>query len=150
MHRDFNDLRVYSRPPDTTETHRSSGKSAAASLGIKPTVCFRSAGKSADHTITHPHPPHPCDIEHLIKVTLSGSNVTVLCRSLSIPPWPLPAANFAGCEGLMVQQNGDMLGYKRWWEVTHLVLKTPGNDQPLPASAAQLLSLGMCSPWGWG
>lgn len=48
-----------------------------------------------------PSPPcmsHPGDIEHFIKHTLLGSNVTVLSRSLSIPPWPFSAFNFAGCQ----------------------------------------------------
>lgn len=58
---------------------------------------------------------------------LSGSNVTVLCRSLSISPWPFLAFNFERCEGLMVQQNGkyraeacwDTGGRWRGGQVTH-------------------------------
>lgn len=48
MQCDFNNLRVFFRPPDTagTEIHRSSVKSAAVSLGNKPIVCFRLPGKS--------------------------------------------------------------------------------------------------------
>lgn len=38
----------------------------------------------------------PGDIEHLIKHTLSGSNVTVLSRSQSIPLWPFSVFNFVG------------------------------------------------------
>lgn len=49
-----------------------------------------------------PHPlpcmSHPGDIEHFIKHTLLGSNVTILSRSLSIPPWPFSAFHFAGCQ----------------------------------------------------
>lgn len=48
----FNNLSVY-RPPDATgtEIYGSSAKSAAVSLGIQPTVCFRLPTKSSEHTI---------------------------------------------------------------------------------------------------
>lgn len=58
---------------------------------------------------THPHAPsvqRPGDIEHLIKHTLSGSNVTILSRSLSIPPWPFPVFNFVGCQAWRCSRMG--------------------------------------------
>lgn len=48
---------------------------------------------------TPPAMLHPGGIEHFIKTGQGlGSNVTVLSRSLSIPPWPFVVFNFAGCQ----------------------------------------------------
>lgn len=50
-------------------------------------------------TPLHPLMLHPGGIEHFIKTGRGlGSNVTVLSRSLSIPPWPFAVFNFAGCQ----------------------------------------------------
>lgn len=50
-------------------------------------------------TPLHPLMLHPGGIEHFIKTGRGlGSNVTVLSRSLSIPPWPFVVFNYAGCQ----------------------------------------------------
>lgn len=74
---------------------------------------------------------------------LSGSNVTVLCRSLSIPAWPFSAFNVAGCgawwcsrmESTKRRHAGIQEEVVGGGQVTHAatVLKKPGNNRPFPA-----------------